>query len=93
MMKRNAADGLIKKPFLFLDLSLRSLYQIPQPEGLQDGAAKPPEPEAIPWARTQPADISFSTSLQSHSGHIGAGSLADIISSSKQWQQALHWYS
>jgi hypothetical protein len=60
---------------------------------LQDGAANPPDPEGIPWALTQPADISFSTSLHSHSGHLGAGSLADIINSSKQWQQALHWYS
>jgi hypothetical protein len=67
--------------------------QIPQPEGLQDGAAKPPDPEGIPWALTQLADINFSTSAQSHCGHLGGGSSAEKVNSSKQLQQALHWYS
>jgi hypothetical protein len=38
----------------------------------------------------QPADINFSTSAQSHSGHFGGGSLLDKVNSSKQLQQALH---
>jgi hypothetical protein len=41
----------------------------------------------------QLADIIFSTSAHSHSGHLGGGSLADKVNSSKQLQQALHWYS
>jgi hypothetical protein len=51
------------------------------------------EPPEIACARMQLADISFSTSAQAHFGHLGAGSLDDNMSSSKQWQQALHWYS
>jgi len=47
----------------------------------------------MPWALTQLADINFSTSAHSHSGHWGGGSLADKVNSSKQLQQALHWYS
>ena len=74
---------------LIFSLNLRENH-IPQPEGLQAGWANPPDPLGIPWALTQPADISFSTSAQAHSGHLGAGSLEDITSSSKQWQQALH---
>jgi hypothetical protein len=69
------------------------VHYIPQPVGLQDGAANPPDPDGIPWARMQPADINFSTSAHSHSGHLGGGSLADNVNSSKQLQQALHWYS
>ena len=64
-----------------------------QPDGLQAGALNPPEPVGIPWALTQLADINFSTSAQSQSGHFGGGSLLDKVSSSKQLQQALHWYS
>jgi hypothetical protein len=64
-----------------------------QPEGLQAGALKPPDPVGIPCGRTQPADISFCTSAQSHLGHLGFGALDEKTSSSKQWQQALHWYS
>ena len=74
-------------------LSLRTNRQIPQPDGLQAGAANPPDPEGIPWALTQLADISFSTSAHSHWGHLGGGSSADKVNSSKQLQQALHWYS
>jgi len=47
----------------------------------------------MPWALTQLADINFSTSAHSHSGQRGAGSLEDKVNSSKQLQQALHWYS
>jgi hypothetical protein len=57
---------------------------------LQGGGLNPPEPVGIPWARTHPADISFSTSAQPHFGHLGFGALAERISSSKQAQQALH---
>jgi hypothetical protein len=60
---------------------------------LQAGPLKPPEPVAMPCARTQPADMSFWTSAQSHWGHFGAGSSLRNVNSSKQWQQALHWYS
>jgi hypothetical protein len=60
------------------------------PEGLQAGALKPPEPLGIPCARMQPADMSFCTSAQPHSGHLGATLAALKVSSSKQWQQALH---
>jgi len=60
---------------------------------LHEGAAKPPDPVATPEGLKQPADINFSTSAHSHSGHFGGGSLADMVSCSKQWQQALHWYS
>ena len=68
-------------------------HQMPQPEGLHAGAWKPPEPEGIPWARMQPADISFSTSAQWHWGQGGVGSPLERTKCSKQWQQLLHWYS
>ena len=61
-----------------------------QPEGLQFGAVNPPEPVGMPWGLAQTVDISFSTSVQWHSGHAGGGSLEDSTSCSKQWQQALH---
>jgi len=57
---------------------------MPQPEGLQEGAANPPEPVATPCALTHPADISFCTSPQLHAGHLGGGSSADKVNSSKQ---------
>ena len=65
-------------------------HQTDQPEGLQGGSLKPPEPVGIPWDLMQAADMSFSTSAHRHSGHCGDGSPADSRSASKQWQQALH---
>ena len=88
----NAEDVLFAKP-LGVFPQPEEYYQIPQPVGLQAGAENPPEPVGIPWALTQLADISFSTSAHSHCGHLGRGSLAERVSSSKQLQQALHWYS
>jgi hypothetical protein len=38
---------------------LGKVYIRQPPEGLQEGVLKPPDPVGIPWARTQPADISF----------------------------------
>jgi hypothetical protein len=69
---------------------LGKVYIRQPPEGLQAGALKPPDPVGIPWGRTQPADMSFCTSPQSHLGHLGFGALDEKTSSSKQWQQALH---
>jgi hypothetical protein len=54
---------------------------------------KPPEPVGMPWGRTHPADISFPTSRQPHCGHFGFGGFEETTNSSKQAQQALHWYS
>jgi hypothetical protein len=56
----------------------------PPPDGLHFGALNPPDPVGMPWALMHPADISFSTSAQSHTGHLGAGSLAENVSVSKQ---------
>lgn len=38
---------------------LGKVYIRQPPEGLQEEVLKPPDPVGIPWARTQPADISF----------------------------------
>ncbi len=59
-------------------------HQTDQPEGLQGGSLKPPEPVGIPWDLMQAADMSFSTSAHRHSGHCGDGSPADSRSASKQ---------
>lgn len=59
-------------------------HYIVQPEGLQAGSLKPPEPEGMPWGRNEAADISLITSLQAHCGHSGGGSAGDKISCSKQ---------
>ena len=61
----------------------------PPGDGLQGGGVKPPDPVGIPWGRELPADISFSTSAHSHSGHFGSGSLAERVRYSKQLQQPL----
>lgn len=67
--------------------------QMPHPEGRQDGALNPPDPAALLLGRAQLADISLVTSAQSQWGHLGGGSPDLKTSSSKHWQQALHWYS
>jgi hypothetical protein len=48
----------------------------PPAEGMQAGGLNPPEPVGIPLGRTAPADISFSTSPQLHSGQAG-GSVSE----------------
>jgi len=55
-----------------------------QPDGLQAGSLKPPDPVEIPLALIQAADMSFSTSGHWHSGQFGAGSAVDRSSASKQ---------
>ena len=62
----------------------REWTYIAQPEGLQDDALKPPEPEGMPLARMLLADINLHTCVLPHWGHFGGGSLEDSINSSKQ---------
>ncbi len=81
--------GFFRKPFRFFPQP-EEMSQNPQPDGLHAGAENPPEPVGMPLALMQPADINFSTSAHSHSGHFGGGSLLDKVNSSKQQQQALH---
>jgi hypothetical protein len=61
------------------------LFPIDQPEGLQEGGSKPPDPEGIPCGLAHETDMSFSMSAHWHSGHFGSGSLDDNSSISKQW--------
>jgi hypothetical protein len=64
---------------------------MPQPpEGEQAGGLNPPEPVGMPWARIDPALMSFFTSPHPHSGQAGSGSLDESIRDSNTWQQALH---
>jgi hypothetical protein len=52
--------------------------QIPQPPaaGLQAGGLNPPEPLGMPWGRTAPAEINFTTSPQLQAGQ-GGDSVSD----------------
>jgi hypothetical protein len=83
---------LICLPWLSFS-KLENQERIPQPEGLHFGGAKPPDPLGMPDGRTDAAEINFCTSPQSHLGHFGSAWCAEKTISSKQWQQALHWYS
>ena len=65
-------------------------YQMDQPEGLHADSLNPPDPVGIPRGLANDTDMSFSTSAHWHWGQLGAGSLVDSSSSSKQWQQPLH---
>jgi hypothetical protein len=47
----------------------------------------------MPWGRTAPADISFSTSAQLQAGHNTDSVSDENTSCSNRLQQALHWYS
>ncbi len=67
--------------------------QMAQPLGAQPASLKSPVLPEVCLAKTHPADMSFSTSLQLHSGQAGDGSSDFRDKCSKQWQQPRHWYS
>ncbi len=67
---------------------------MPQPpEGEQAGDVNPPDPEGMPWARIDPALMSFFTCSHPHSGQTGSESSDENTRDSKTWQHPLHWYS
>ncbi len=55
-----------------------------------EGALKPPDPVGIPCARTNPADMRFSTSPLLHSGHSGNVRSPENISFSNRLWHFLH---
>ena len=81
-------SGPMRKPTIFgerLNFPHGEDAQIAQvlPEGPQFGAAKPPDPEGIPFGRQLEADISLVTLFPLHLGHSTLSSDADNTSISK----------
>jgi hypothetical protein len=92
--RQAAISGDHGKIVSFLSILNQDGGYMPQPPtGVQAGGLNPPDPVGIPWARIEPALISFLTFSHEHSGQTGSGSLDENTSDSKTWQHSLHWYS